>query len=145
MELQKKTQICTDDCSDSAPEDEDGVSLHRAVELDNCSHLLTMPELLSGLLPVGADTGADNGAESSTVALPPAVAGVGAGDLVGGFMEAATESPLGVVHRQGTAVYFIISLRQKSSEMATGFLTISCQVSQLFFLSTPSYTNSTTP
>jgi hypothetical protein len=120
------------------------VSLHRAVELDNCSHLLTLPELLSGLLPVGADTAADDGAESTT-ALPPAVAGVGAGDLVGGFMEAAAESPAGVVHRQGTAVYFIISLRQKSSEIATGFFTISCQVSQLFFLSTPSYTNSTTP
>jgi hypothetical protein len=128
------------------------VSLHRAVELDNCSHLLTLPELLSGLLPVGADTAADDGADTaaddgaeSTTALPPAVAGVGAGDLVGGFMEAATESPAGVVHRQGTAVYFIISLRQKSSEIATGFFTISCQVSQLFFLSTPSYTNSTTP
>jgi hypothetical protein len=106
--------------------------------------------LLLGVDMTGATVGSLVGA-----LVAGAKVGVFVGDFVtvacvgtmvgGGVMETVTASPEGVVHRHGTAVYLIISLRQKSSEMATGFFTISFQVSQLFFHSTPSYTNSTTP
>jgi hypothetical protein len=73
---------------------------------------------------VGAGTAAADDGPESIATLPTVVAGVGAGDLAGGAGDTVTANPLGVVHRQGTAVYLIISWRQKSSEMATGFFTM---------------------